>query len=268
MRSIIGFWGVFVFLVITSILAKSAVLISEAIHVFLDALIVSLSFYFLKLVNKVNSYYTYGLHRLEVISSLLNVSIIILGSIIGVIISVIYLMMGIKDNPFYVLFASLISALILSFSHEHEEKENRVKESINVHIISDVLSYVLGALAGFLIILTGYYELDPIFSFIILGVMIIYNFRYFSTYLDIIMEKSPIDTKRIEDDLKSVFPKVHHIHVWTICDHYKVATLHIEEDPNVTLKELDYKREVAEKILSEKYGINHVTVQFEAKRTD
>ncbi|BDC18304.1 cation diffusion facilitator family transporter [Acidianus sp. HS-5] len=266
MRSVVGFWVVFALLVSFSIIARSAVLISEAIHVFLDALIVSLSLYFLRIVNKFNSYYTYGLHRLEVISSLLNLSVIILGSIVGVLISTVYLIFGIKDNPIYVILASLISVIILSFSQEHEE--NSVKRSINIHVISDVLNYILGALAGFLIILTGYYQLDPIFSFIILGIMIAYNFRYFHTYLDIIMEKSPIDTKRIEEDLKTVFPKVHHIHVWIICDHYKVATLHIEEDPNTTLKELDNKREVAQKILSEKYGINHVTVQFESKRID
>ncbi len=266
MKSVIGFWAVFALLVSFSIIARSAVLVSEAIHVFLDALIVSLSLYFLNIVNKSNSYYTYGLHRLEVISSLLNLIIIILGSIIGVIISLFYLMMGIKDDPIYVILVSLISATVLFFSQEHEE--NSVKKSINIHVISDVITYILGALAGFLILLTGYYQLDPLFSFIILGVIIAYNFKYFRTNLDIIMEKSPIDTKRIEADLKTVFPKVHHIHVWIICDHYKVATLHIEEDPNVTLKELDNKREVAEKILSEKYGINHVTVQFESKRID
>ncbi|ARM75004.1 cation diffusion facilitator family transporter [Acidianus manzaensis] len=267
MRSVISFWLIFIILTIFSIYGKSALLASEAFHAFFDALVVTISIYAIKKLDNINSVYTYGMHRMEILFSLLNILIVIIGAIIGIIISILFIILRIEDNPFIVIIASSI-ATIFGLIASSEEEKDEIKKSVKLHAILDTLSYILGIIAGLAIFFTKYYILDPISSLGILGIIVLKNSSQIKSYIDVLMEKSPIDTYNIEKLLTPIFPTVHHIHVWSICPHIKVATLHITEDPNTTLLEMDKKRKYIEKLLSENFNINHVTVQFETKKTD
>lgn len=268
MRALLGFWGMFVALVILSVFGKSAILASEAFHAFLDALVVSLSLHAIKSINKISSEYTYGMHRLEILYSLLNILVVIVGTIIGVIVSALFLIFNVVDDPKVVVITSVIVTLAGLIAATEEEKGEEIRKSVRFHAILDVIAYIIGFIFGVAILFTNYSILDPIGSLVILVVIVITSLSQIKTYIDVLMEKSPIDTKEIEDTLKQVYPTVHHIHVWTICPHIKVATLHISESPDMRLERMEKERKEIERILSEKYGINHVTIQFETKKID
>ncbi|AWR96524.1 cation diffusion facilitator family transporter [Acidianus sulfidivorans JP7] len=267
MKSIVSFWSMFLILTVFAIYSKSSLLASEAFHAFFDALVVTLSFYVIKKLNNINSLYTYGMHRMEILFSLLNVLVVIIGAIIGAIIAVLFILFGIKDNPSIIIIASTIVS-VLSIIASTEESRDEITKSVKIHAILDSSIYIIGIVIGVLIFITKYYVLDPISSLLILGIIIIKIYPQVKSNIDVLMEKSPIDVGDIQSYLAPMFPGVHHVHVWSICPHIKVATLHITEDPKVTLLEMDKKREYIQKLLSERFGINHVTVQFETKKTD
>lgn len=268
MRALIGFWAIFALLVILTIYGKSAILAAEAFHALLDALVVSLSLHAMKNIHKITSEYTYGMHRLEIIYSLLNILIVIIGTIIGIFISVLFLILNVSDEPVIVIISSIVATILGLIAATEEDRGEEIRKGVKLHAILDVIAFVLGAIFGTIILLTQYYVLDPIGSLIILAAQIITSLPQLKMYIDILMEKSPIDTKEIENTLREVFPSVHHIHVWTLCPHIKVATMHISESPTITLEELERKRKYIENILLHKYGINHVTIQFESRKTD
>lgn len=264
-KTLLAFWLTFLITFIISLFSHSATLISEALHSLFDAIIVSLSFYLSRIISKRDSIYTYGFHRIEVFSSLLNIITVLAGSAVALYISVIFLLNHVRDNPLLLTMASFLAfTLFVLASSEEEGKEMGTR----LHVIQDGIAYLIGGISGLLILLTGEYFLDPLSSFIILAIIILTSMNSLKTSFNIIMEKSPVDVCKIEEELRSVLPEVHHIHVWALCEHVKVATLHVLADPNKTLKELDEVREKAEKILKDKFSINHVTIQFESKKEE
>jgi cobalt-zinc-cadmium efflux system protein len=77
------------------------------------------------------------------------------------------------------------------------------------------------------------------------------------------MEGSQVSVREVEDRIKKEFPNAHHLHIWDICQHQRVATLHLSVPLCTKISELD-KTNAAIKSLLSKYGVNHVTIQFES----
>ncbi|EZQ01720.1 MULTISPECIES: cation diffusion facilitator family transporter [Acidianus] len=265
MRQVLWFWITFLVSLCFALTSSSAIIVTEAIHSFMDAAVVTFSSLALGIVNRRSPDYTYGLHRLEVISAISNVLVVILGSLIGGVVDFLFFSFHIVDKPEIVIAASALTALF-AFMASLKEENGSVKKSIRIHAISDTVSYLIGLAGGIAVLLTRLYILDPVTSVIILIIMISMNVKNLRAYLDVVMEKSPINTDIILDDISSIIPGTHHVHVWTICEHMRIATLHVEEKPDTTLRQLDNERLAIEKILMEKYGINHVTIQFESKK--
>jgi len=264
-KTLLAFWLTFLITLTVSLFSHSATLISEALHSLFDAIIVSLSFHLSKLISRKDTMYTYGFHRIEVFSSLLNIITVLVGSAVALYISLVFLLNHVRDNPLLLSIASFLAFTLFALaSNEEEGKEMGTR----LHLIQDGIAYLIGGASGLLILFTKEYFIDPLSSFIILAIIILTSIGSLKTSFNIIMEKSPVDVCEIEEELKNVLPEVHHIHVWTLCEHVKVATLHVLTDPHKTLKELDETREKAEKILRDKFNINHVTIQFESKKEE
>jgi len=250
-------------LLITSIFANSALLFTEFIHSLVDLIPIAFAFYALRIIDRIDSKYTYGLHRLEIVSSLFNIFTVVAGSVFSVYISTVELIEGSRGDFLLVLISSSIALSLSLVASTDKSEEGRVSGS-KLHAIQDSLAYILAVISSLLIIIMKIYFIDPVSAYILNGVLVITSLSPLKFSYNILMEKSPIDTKSVETELQSIFPQVHHIHVWSICDHLNVATLHVRENPDLTLRELDKKREYAEKVLREKFGITHVTIQFEA----
>ncbi|MEM2663201.1 MAG: cation diffusion facilitator family transporter, partial [Metallosphaera sp.] len=247
MRSLLGFWSTTAFLLVLSFVGRSATLGSESLHSVLDAIVVTLTWMASRVLDRRDNIYTYGMHRLEVLYSLLNVITVVVGVVIGLVFSVTLLVLRVSDNPWIVMMASLVALgfSILS-STEHGDE---IKEGIRIHALLDSLTFALGAVVGFVVLITGLPWVDPLGSFLVLGVLALTSLGNVKEGIYTLMERSPVNVKEVEDSLKSVFRTVHHVHVWNICPHMRVATLHVIEEPNVTLGQIDEKRREVERIL-------------------
>ncbi|WP_048057530.1 cation diffusion facilitator family transporter [Metallosphaera cuprina] len=266
MRGLLGFWSITAFLLIMSVLGKSATLTSEAIHSILDALVVTLTLRASNLLDRRDNLYTYSMHRLEAIYSVLNIIVVIIGIAVGVIISLVFLILGLSDNPLILTISSFVAFIFALISST--ERGDALKEAVSLHAILDSLTYLAGFVIGILISLSGIKVLDPIGSFVVLAFVLITSLPNIKESYYTLMERSPIDVREVQSSLSPFFATVHHIHVWSICPHERVATLHILENSNTTIGEIEEKRKEVERILKDKFSITHVTVQFETKREE
>lgn len=258
-KSVFSFWLVFSILLMIFILSKNVIALAESLHALFDAITVSFSIFAIYFMR--NSNYTYGLHRLEVLSALINTSIVVIGAILSVILSIVYVEFKVIENSSLVVISSILVSLILLLTINHKEK------GIRLHTISDVIGYLIGGTGAFISMFYNFENIiDLITAVLVILVMLFLNVNTIKISLDVLMEKSPVDITMIEKNIREIFPSAHHIHVWALCDHMRIATLHVEENPDTTLRELDIKREKIEKILLQKFNINHVTIQFESKR--
>ncbi len=241
------------------IFSNSAVVLSELFHSFIDTFTIILSIFALKKVNEINRdvNYTYGLHRLEILTSILNVEAIVITSIATLWFSVYFLLNKAVDDPTVVIIASAIGFIGLLGV--------KVDRSVDFHILFDTIDYIIGIVVGLIIFFSRLYILDPISAIAIVLISLAFSYPVLKESYYILLEKSPLDIKAIENDLKEICPTTHHVHVWSICNHIRVATLHVTTPKELTINQADEIRLKIKKLLREKYNIEHVTVQFEGE---
>ncbi|MCI2415392.1 MAG: cation diffusion facilitator family transporter [Candidatus Aramenus sp.] len=259
-KGLIAFWASFAILVLVFLITNNVIALSEAIHSLFDALVVSLSIYAYRAINGKN--YTYGVHRLEVLSALVNTSVVVVGSVISVALSLIYLEFHVEEKELPVILSSFAIALFLMLATGHEDR------GVKLHAVSDVVSYVIGGVGALAVLLLGLGDLaNLVVALAVVLTVFILNYKDLRDSFYVLMERSPVDVDEVVERVKTVFPGVHHVHVWAVCEHTKLATLHVRENPNITLRELDEKRRKIEEMLKE-YNITHVTIQFESEKED
>ncbi len=86
--------------------------------------------------------------------------------------------------------------------------------------------------------------------------------------IKILMQSSPdLDYDSIENDLKQIdgVTAVHHVHAWMMDEHRIIFSAHLNCD-DLPLSQVERIYSQVEKILHEKYGICHVTIQAEYHR--
>lgn len=157
--------------------------------------------------------------------------------------------------------ANGISAIILSKSRE---------ESLNVkgaflHVLTDTLGSIGAISAGLIMYFTGWYQADPLVSFL-LGILIFYSSsKLIRESLNVLLEGVPrgINVNTVEQKIMEFkgIKEVHDLHVWCMTP-TKICAMscHIVVEANV-----DRKKLISNLIttLKEEFGIDHTTIQIE-----
>jgi cobalt-zinc-cadmium efflux system protein len=257
---------------IGGVVSGSLALLSDAGHMLTDvaALLISLAA-MLMAEKPISSKHTYGLARMEVLAALGNTFIFFL-MIIGIAWEAIqrfnhpslpdWKTMG--AVALVGLGANALSAWFLRGSHEHDLNVR----SAWLHVLGDLASSV-GVLVGVVVIAqTGWTWVDPLLSLAIALLIASSAFKLFWKALHILLEAAPkgLTPEKITEILKSEIPairEVHHIHLWEVGSGgiHLTAHLVVEDGPLSAAQEVAAR---AERLLEEKYGIVHSTLQLEA----
>jgi cobalt-zinc-cadmium efflux system protein len=216
---------------------------------------------------------TFGFKRAETIAAILNVTLLLLTAAF-----LFWKGIGRIQHPEpvegkIVIWVSLVALIANSMAVYILKKgascDLSIKSTI-IHLVSDAISS-LGVLAvGItLYFANSYYILDPILS-IGIALFILWNcWEILKEALNILLEGVPkdIDLDKIKSRLEVVeeIQNVHHIHVWGISSQHINASLHILLR-DCQLSEAERIMAQSCKILSEEFGINHVTIQPEIQK--
>jgi len=128
------YWALFILLFSGAVFSKSSVMFSESFHQLFDSISLTFGYYVsLMVTKKPNNEFTYGYHRLEGISSIINFFIIIFGILISIFVTVYSLYYLIPVKAFYGFIISIVSLpfLVISLYLLNKLKNNGINERSN-----------------------------------------------------------------------------------------------------------------------------------------
>ncbi|MBR3162772.1 MAG: cation transporter [Clostridia bacterium] len=243
---------------------NSVAILSDSIHDMGDALSIGISFFLeKKSKKKPDNRYTYGYTRYSVLGGLITTVILMVGSIL-----VIYNAIGRIINPVAVDYQGMmlfaIIGIITNFVAAYLTKEGDSinQKSVNLHMLEDVLGWVVVLVGAIIMNYTDISIIDPIMSIGVATFILINTFKNLKEILDLFLEKTPHDINI--DDIKNHLLEIdevediHHIHVWSIDGYNNYATMHIVSKSNDIKK---VKNDIREEL--KEHGICHAILETE-----
>jgi cobalt-zinc-cadmium efflux system protein len=254
------------------IFSNSLALLSDAGHVLADIVALSLSAYALRQAQRPPSHrMTFGYHRIGVIVAIVNA--IAIFAVAGVIFfeAVRRLQSPPEVNSTIMLAIAaggLAANLVVAFWLRDARKESLNVKSAFWHVLGDALASV-GVILGALVIkATGFVEADAVIS-IIIGIIIAASaWGILSEGVSVLLESTPayINLAELADSIRAVqgVKEVHDLHVWSLTPNLHALSSHIVIEDRPT-SEAALVRAQVEKLLDERYEINHTTLQLECQ---
>ena len=241
----------------------SVAIISDAVHDIGDAVGIGTAFFFEKKSQRQpNSVYTYGYARYSVLGSCLTTLILLLGSILVIYNAIQKIITPTEiDYNGMIIFAvvgvcvNFVAAFLTHGGNSLNQK------AVNLHMLEDVLGWIVVLIGGVVMRFTDFYLLDPLMSIGVALFILFGTLKNMKAVLDIFLEKAPKDADvcKIEEHIQGIngVVNVHHIHVWTMDGQNHYATMHIVADGDIHSIKDRVRHELKE------YGINHVTLEME-----
>jgi len=132
------------------------------------------------------------------------------------------------------------------------------------HVLSDLLAFVLTAIAGAVILATGFSRADGIASLAIAAIMVRSGYGLLRDSGRVLLEAAPegMDAAEIGRALAS-HPRVvdvHDLHVWEIGSGFPALAAHVLVSPD---DDCHAVRRELEQILETRFRISHTTLQVE-----
>lgn len=210
---------------------------------------------------------TFGYYRLEILAALINGVTLVLISLL-----IIYEAYHRWSEPepvksgamMVIAFGGLvINAVGAYLLHGHHEEDLNVRGAW-LHVMGDALGSVGAIIAGALMFFYGWYQADPLFSFIISLLIVWSSWNLIRESTNVLLEGTPahINLRAVEEAILETegVEDVHDLHVWTITsgrDALSAHVIHLETaSPPELLSELRNK-------LHQRFGVDHLTIQME-----
>lgn len=252
------------------LLSNSLALLSDSAHMISDVLALGLSLTASYMATRnPDGKYTFGFLRFEIIASFLNGLALAVISI-GIFIEGIQRMIRPQnvDMPLMLTIAAIGLAvnivLTVILNRTSREEENLNIKSALWHFIGDLLSSIGIIASSVLIHFTGYYIFDPLISMIIAGIIFYGGAKIIRESYLVLMESVPdkFNLELIRQDIGKVtgVRDVHDLHLWTVSTNHYSLTAHVFISEKVQPFEVI---ESINRVLNEKYGIEHTTIQTE-----
>lgn len=212
---------------------NSVAILSDSIHDLGDALSIGIS-YFLekKSKKKADNKYTYGYVRYSVLGGVITTTILLVGSIL-VIIGAIKRLFNPIDVNYSGMIIFAIIGVVLNFiaAYVTRDGDSINQKSVNLHMLEDVLGWVVVLIGAIVMKFTDIKILDSIMSIGVAIFILIHSLENLKDVVDLFLEKTPkdVDIEELRSHLLNIKDviDIHHIHVWSIDGFNNYATMHI-----------------------------------------
>jgi len=143
------------------------------------------------------------------------------------------------------------------------------RESLNVrgaflHVATDLAAFAGTALAGGLVLATGWSRFDPIAALLVAALMLRSSWTLLRESGRIFLEASPagIDPAEVARALAEGpdVVEVHDLHVWTVTSGFPALAAHVLVSPGTDCH--DARRRL-QSLLAERFGLQHTTLQVD-----
>ena len=246
------------------ILTNSVAILSDSIHDLGDAISIGISYFMeRKSKKRADNKHTYGYVRYSVLGGVITTTILLVGSILVIISAIERLINPVEVNYSGMIIFAIIG-VVLNFlaAYVTREGDSINQKSVNLHMLEDVLGWIVVLIGAIIMNFTDIRILDSIMS-IAVAVFILFNsFKNLKKVLDLFLEKTPndIDIEELKKHLLEIkgVEDIHHIHVWSIDGFSNYATMHIVSKSKNIAK---VKQEIREEL--EEHNICHAILETE-----
>ncbi|PRY92718.1 cobalt-zinc-cadmium efflux system protein [Hasllibacter halocynthiae] len=255
------------------ILSGSLALIADALHNFSDAVSLIIAFAARRIARRPRDMsMTFGYGRVEVVAALVNYTTLI---VIGL-----YLLWEagarlLDPQPVEGWLVVAIAGVALAVDLVTAALTYAMsKSSVNIraaflHNVADALGSVAVIVAGTLILLFGWWLVDPLVTALIAGYILWQSAREIGPVIRILMLGSPPDVDggaviaamRGADGVRDV----HHVHLWQMDEHRSAVDAHLVIAPG-RWGEADAVKRAVKRDLAARFGIAHATLETECAR--
>ena len=256
------FFSVFEF--IGGIFTGSVAIMSDAIHDIGDAASIGIS-YFLerKSQKQPDEEYTYGYARYSVIGGVITTLILLVGSV-SVILNAINKIINPDEINYSGMIIFAVIGVVVNFiaAYFTREGDSINQKAVNLHMLEDVLGWVVVLIGAVVMKFTDFSIIDPIMSIGVAVFILINAVRNLKEILDLFLEKAPhnISVSEIKKHLLHIDGVIdaHHIHIWSMDGISNYATMHIVTDSDHYIIKEKVRDELKE------HGIIHATLELES----
>jgi cobalt-zinc-cadmium efflux system protein len=256
--------------VVVGLLASSLALLSDAAHMLTDAGAIALALLAARLARRpAGGGFTFGLRRAEILSAQVNgVTLVALAAVI--------LYEGIRrlieppDVEGVPVLAVAVAGIAVNLAAT-AILAGANRRSLNVegafqHVLTDLFAFVATAIAGLVVISTGFSRADGIAALIVAGLMLRSGYGLLRDSGRVLLEAAPrnLDPDEIGTALAAEphVVEVHDLHVWEVTSGFPALSAHITVRSGCDTQ--SHRRQLAE-MLHRRFGIEHSTLQVEER---
>lgn len=248
------------------ILTGSVAILSDAVHDIGDASSIGISFFLeKKSKQKPDAKYTYGYMRFSVVGSVLTTLILLFGSaavIYNAVTRIITPSQIHYDGMILFAVVGVIVNLGAALLTREGEGGSLNQRAVNLHMLEDVLGWIVVLVGAVVMRFTDFSLLDPIMSIGVAVFILVSAIKNLGESLSIFLEKTPvhIDVDALSRHLCELqgVVSIHHIHIWSLDGENNALTMHAVIDGEAA----SAKAAIREELL--RHGICHATIETDA----
>ncbi|HEY3828733.1 MAG TPA: cation diffusion facilitator family transporter [Solirubrobacteraceae bacterium] len=263
---ILGFMAVEV---VVGVLAHSLALISDAAHMLTDAAALGLSILALRLAARpARGAMTYGFQRVEVLAAQANgITLLVLAG------AIVYSAIGRLISPqavsAWAMVAVALAGIVVNgaataaLAGAGREAHMSIEGSFQ-HVLTDLFAFIGTAVAGVVILLSGFDRADAIASLLVAALMLRSAVGLLRDSGRVFLEAAPpgLDPGEIGRALVAQpdVAEVHDLHVWELTAGFPALSAHV-----LVAREADCHaaRRALEVLLRERFALEHTTLQVD-----
>ncbi len=254
-----------------AIVFHSVALFAEAGHVLSDVGAIALGLFAAAMASRpAKGQRTFGFYRTEILAALANGVLLVAVAVFVLVEAVMRL-----SNPSHVHglgvlaigAVELVGNLIATLALAGGDRKDINLEAVLRHSAADVLGALAVLVSGAIVFATGWNRVDPITGILLSALIFAGSWRLIAEPMNVLMEAAPsgVDVQQVGTAMVSVegVREVHDLHVWTVTSGFPALAAHVRTDPG---RDPDEVRHALEHELSERFGIEHTTLQVMAEQ--
>jgi len=258
--------GLMVGEVVFGVVAGSLALLADAGHMLTDAAALGLALVAASLGGRpARGRWTFGFRRLEILAAHVNGITL---ALVGVLI--VYTAIQRLVNPptvrggvlLVVALAGIAVNLVAAALLQRPSRESLNIRGAFLHVATDLAAFVGTAVAGALILATGWDRFDPIASLVVAGLIFWSSFSLLRESTRILLEVAPDEPREVAGEMLAVpgVVEVHDLHVWTVGSGFPSVSAHVLVEPGADCHAI---RLQLASLLRDRFGLSHSTLQVE-----
>lgn len=255
--------------VTVGIIVSSLALLSDAAHMVTDAAALGVALIAARVARRpAQGAMTYGLGRVEILSAQGNGATLLVLALVIVYVAIRRLL-----SPPHVGGAAMIAVAcagiavnllaVRILAGDGEQRSLNLEGSYR-HILTDLFGFIATAVAGVVVLATGFARADAIASLVVAAIMLYASYGLLKESGRVFLEAAPagLQPEEIGKALaaQSGVIEVHDLHVWEVTSGFPALSAHVVVAPGEDCHEL---RRHLQRLLEERFEIGHTTLQVD-----